>query len=221
MLLEAHHAAARKIVLAVHRDLEQLETGRNVSLDLQLQISQNLNALARELHELERLLPGERNSTIWRRKIVELQEESRSQRAALTRFTSSARQQQREAAAEERDALFERRRHNGGDQHAIAMDGLLDESKRIREADSQLDAFIGNGYAVLEALGQQRSALKGIERKVLDLANTLGVSNSVMRVIERRQLVDKAIVYGGMLLTLWLLWFVFVHLRRPAEAEAE
>ena len=65
-----------------HRDLEQLETGRNVSLDLQLQISQNLNALARELHELERLLPGERNSTIWRRKIVELQEESRSQRAA-------------------------------------------------------------------------------------------------------------------------------------------
>ena len=125
------------------------------------------------------------------------------------------------------------------------MDGLLDESKRIREADSQLDAFIGNGYAVrgapsppppgpaaprpprggcaqvLEALGQQRSALKGIERKVLDLANTLGVSNSVMRVIERRQLVDKAIVYGGILLTLWLLWFVFVHLRRPAEAEAE
>ena len=74
---------------------------------------------------------------------------------------------------------------------------------------------------MLEALGQQRSALKGIERKVLDLANTLGVSNSVMRVIERRQLVDKAIVYGGMLLTLWLLWFVFVHLRRPAEAEAE
>ena len=74
---------------------------------------------------------------------------------------------------------------------------------------------------MLEALGQQRSALKGIERKVLDLANTLGVSNSVMRVIERRQLVDKAIVYGGMLLTLWLLWFVFVHLRLPAEAEAE
>ena len=53
------------------------------------------------------------------------------------------------------------------------------------------------------------------------MANTLGVSNSVIRVIERRQLVDKAIVYGGMLLTLWLLWFVFVHLRRPAEAEAE
>ena len=58
MLLEAHHAAARKIVLAVHRDLEQLETGRNVSLDLQLQISQNLNALARELHVTQARLCG-------------------------------------------------------------------------------------------------------------------------------------------------------------------
>jgi len=36
-----------------------------------------------------------------------------------------------------------------------------------------------------------------------------------MRTIERRQLVDKFIVYGGMLLTLALLWFIFFHLRWP------
>ena len=123
MLLEAHHATARKIVMAVHRDLEQLETGRNVSLDLQLQISQNLNALARELHELERLLPGERNSTIWRRKIVELQEESRSQRAALTRFTSSARQQQREAAVLSPSARRRWRQSRPMRTHAFAAGG--------------------------------------------------------------------------------------------------
>ena len=216
MALEAHHAAARKIVLAVHRDLEQLETGRDVSLNIQSQISQHLNALARELHELERLLPteGAARRSVWRRKIVELQEESASQRAALARFTSIARQRQREA--EERSALFERRRENG-DQHTISMDNLLKENANIRQADAQLDALTSNAYAVLSSLGQQRSSLKGIERKVLDFANTLGLSNNVMRTIERRQLVDKFIIYGGMLMTLALLWFVFVHLRRPAS----
>jgi len=214
MALDAHHAAARKILLAVHRDLEQLETGRDVSLEIQSQISQHLNALARELHELELLLPGEGASrrSVWRRKIVELQEESASQRAALARFTTVARQQQREA--EERSALLERRRQNG-DQHAISMDSLLKENSNIRQADSQLDALTSNAYAVLSSLGQQRSSLKGVERKVLDFANTLGLSNNVIRTIERRQLVDKFIVYGGMLLTLALLWFVFVHMRRP------
>jgi len=80
---------------------------------------------------------------------------------------------------------------------------------------AQLDALTSNAYAVLSSLGQQRSSLKGVERKVLDFANTLGLSNNVIRTIERRQLVDKFIVYGGMLLTLALLWFVFVHMRRP------
>ena len=46
------------------------------------------------------------------------------------------------------------------------------------------------------------------------MAATLGVSNSVLKAIERRQLGDKLILYGGMLLALALLWFVFVHLRR-------
>ena len=44
--LAAHHASARKIVLAVDQQLEQLETGRDTSLQLQSEISQHLNLLA-------------------------------------------------------------------------------------------------------------------------------------------------------------------------------
>jgi len=180
MALEAHHAAARKIVLAVHRDLEQLETGRDVSLELQSQISQHLNALARELHELERLLPNEGASrrSVWRRKIVELQEESASQRAALARFTTVARQQQREA--EERSALFDRRRQNG-DQHAISMDSLLKENTGIRQADSQLDALTGNAYAALASLGQQRSSLKVRMRQKTEATFPLPIFRRALR----------------------------------------
>ena len=65
-----------------------------------------------------------------------------------------------------------------------------------------------NATAVLDQLGQQRGALKGVHKRVLDLATTLGVSNSVMKMIERRQFLDKLLVYGGMLAVLALLWFV-------------
>ena len=57
MALDAHHAAARKIVLTVNQLLEQPESGRDTSLNLQSEISQHLNALAREVQALEDLLP--------------------------------------------------------------------------------------------------------------------------------------------------------------------
>jgi|TARA_B110001469_G_C9494076_1_gene247069 Golgi SNAP receptor complex protein 2 len=73
--------------------------------------------------------------------------------------------------------------------------------------------------AVLGSLGEQRSSLKGVQRKVLDIASTLGVSNSVLRAIESRQFWDKMLVYGGMLLTLALLWLVFVRMRRDVPLD--
>ena len=84
---------------------------------------------------------------------------------------------------------------------------------------SQLDHLTGNAMAVLGSLGEQRSSLKGVQRKVLDIASTLGVSNSVIRAIESRQFWDKMLVYGGMLLTLALLWLVFVRMRRDVPLD--
>ena len=93
--------------------------------------------------------------------------------------------------------------------HAIDINGFAaHESRRLHESDSAIDGLTGNATAVLDQLGQQRGALKGVHKRVLDLATTLGVSNSVMKMIERRQFLDKLLVYGGMLAVLALLWFV-------------
>jgi uncharacterized protein YicC (UPF0701 family) len=78
---EQRHASARKIVLSVNQLLEQLESGRDTSLDLQSQISQHLNALAREVQALEALLstiPVAQRS-LWRKRVSQLQDESASQ----------------------------------------------------------------------------------------------------------------------------------------------
>ena len=62
---------------------------------------------------------------------------------------------------------------------------------------------------MLGNLNDQRGALKSVQKKVLSVANSLGVSNSVIKTIESRQFWDKVILYGGMLFTLLLLWYVF------------
>ena len=207
MALDAHHANARKLVLTVNEQLQALESGQDTSVGLQSLISQNLNALAREVQELEGLLaavaPGSRG--LWRKKITQLTDESASLRHALGKYASSRSAQQREL--EEREALLAGGR--GGGEHAIDINGFAaHESRRLHESDSAIDGLTGNATAVLDQLGQQRGALKGVHKRVLDLATTLGVSNSVMKMIERRQFLDKLLVYGGMLAVLALLWFV-------------
>ena len=207
MALDAHHANARKLVLTVNEQLQALESGQDTSVGLQSLISQNLNALAREVQELEGLLaavaPGSRG--LWRKKITQLTDESARLRHALGKYASSRSAQQREL--EEREALLAGGR--GGGEHAIDINGFAaHESRRPHESDSAIDGLTGNATAVLDQLGQQRGALKGVHKRVLDLATTLGVSNSVMKMIERRQFLDKLLVYGGMLAVLALLWFV-------------
>jgi Golgi SNAP receptor complex protein 2 len=58
-------------------------------------------------------------------------------------------------------------------------------------------------------LASQRELLKGTQRRLFDMLSTLGVSSSMIRIIERRNVVDKAIVFGGMAITtlcLYMLW---------------
>ncbi|KAL1495742.1 hypothetical protein AB1Y20_016605 [Prymnesium parvum] len=210
--MQAHHAAARKFVLTVDQLLEQLETGRDTSVALQTRISQHLNALAREVQTLEQLLPecAPAQHSLWRKKIAQLREQSSSQCAALGKFSMRVQTQQREA--EEREALLGR---GNSEQHAIMIDALA-SSQTLHRAGDQLDGLSSNAQSILWSLGYQQQSIKGVQRKVLDVANRLGVSNSVIRFIERRQLGDLALLYGGMLLTLALLWFSFVHLRQPS-----
>uniref|UniRef100_A0A7S0LMW9 Vesicle transport v-SNARE N-terminal domain-containing protein n=1 Tax=Coccolithus braarudii TaxID=221442 RepID=A0A7S0LMW9_9EUKA len=212
--IETHHTNARKVVLTVQKLLVELETGRDTSIELQTHISQHINALAREINILEELLPGEgARRPVWRKKISALQDESASQRAALSKFAARLHTKRKEQ--EERDALIQRIRGNGD--HSVCIESGLAEGKALQQVDSQLDSLTGNATSVLSALRQQSSTLKGVQKKLLDFSHTLGLSDNVMRLIESRQFWDKVIMVTGMILTLALLWYVFVHLRRPPE----
>lgn len=46
-------------------------------------------------------------------------------------------------------------------------------------------------------------------RKVLDMANILGLSNSILRVADKREAVDRLMVLGGIIVTSGFLWWMW------------
>ena len=66
----------------------------------------------------------------------------------------------------------------------------LDEHTFIQNTENRLDEFLAQGREVLDNLVDQRNMLKGTQRRLLDAANTLGLSRDVIGWIERRRLVS-------------------------------
>ncbi|KAG6879663.1 hypothetical protein C0992_013199 [Termitomyces sp. T32_za158] len=57
----------------------------------------------------------------------------------------------------------------------------LDEHSFIQNTESRLDEFLAQGREVLDNLVDQRNMLKGTQRRLLDAANTLGMSRDLLR----------------------------------------
>ncbi|KAM3921132.1 Golgi SNAP receptor complex member 2 isoform 2-T2 [Leptodactylus fuscus] len=63
-----------------------------------------------------------------------------------------------------------------------------------------------------EELMTRSYTTNGTQKKILDVANMLGLSNTVMRLIEKRAFQDKVIMIGGMLLTCVVMFLVIKYL---------
>lgn len=91
----------------------------------------------------------------------------------------------------------------GGDNPYSAREGhALREHSFIQNTEQQLDAFIAQGREVWGNLTEQRDILKGTQRRLLDAANTLGLSRTVINAVERRSTQDNVIFACGCIFTL-------------------
>lgn len=125
---------------------------------------------------------------------------------------------------------------------SVAIDNLYQESNSLDRSNRAAQNIHEMGSSILSSLGQQNELIKvhtsahclggggggddeqyltplcfafiqSAHRKLLDVGNTLGLSRSVMRMIENRQNLDKMLVYGGMLLTLLFLFALLYYFR--------
>jgi hypothetical protein len=75
-----------------------------------------------------------------------------------------------------------------------------------------IDLFIYRFFLLLKDLNSLYKILSLVQkehRKALDVLNTVGLSNSVLKLIERRHRVDNWIKYAGMILTLVIMFIIW------------
>ena len=72
--------------------------------------------------------------------------------------------------------------------------------------------MLRSGAGILESLRDQRTTLKNAKRRIIDIANTLGLSNTTMRLIEKRAREDKFVLFGGIFITLVVILLVILYL---------
>ena len=69
--------------------------------------------------------------------------------------------------------------------------------------------FTPTFHVVVPSLKDQRSRMQGVRNLVLGMASSVGVSNATMRVIEKREVMDKILVGICMAFITALLYFLY------------
>jgi len=84
------------------------------------------------------------------------------------------------------------------------------EGGTLHRSNRMIGEYLRTGIETLAELQDQRSRLKGVQKKVLDIVNYLGISNTTMKAVADRDFWDAKIAYGGMvsvvLLVVYLWW---------------
>lgn len=84
---------------------------------------------------------------------------------------------------------------------------------RIDGFHIQVDELLDTGTNVLSQLRTQRETFRSFDDRLRTIVSNLGMSSTVMRLIERRSYTDKLILFGGMLLfTIFMVVVYFYYL---------
>nr|CAG4641293.1 EOG090X0GIP [Eulimnadia texana] len=94
------------------------------------------------------------------------------------------------------ELMSQKFRPNSQKDTLLQIDHALQHNSSLMNIHRGIDDILDTGVAVLDSLRSQRYTMKNTQRRILDLANTLGLSNTVMRLIERRTTQDKYLFYG-------------------------
>jgi len=152
------------------------------------------------------------NKVMWERRCNNLDDDVRAIQQSMEKHCGQFSKRQKEE--DDRKALFgdgDRSKAGGG--AGDDTQGLIKERNALTQAGEMLDDILGQGKGTLGQLVGQNKVLKVARKKLLDAANVMGVSASLVSVIDRRQTTDKWLVYGGMALTLFVLFSLWYLLR--------
>ncbi|KAG0039539.1 protein transport protein bos1 [Podila clonocystis] len=212
---------ALKQVNTLQRDLDKFQSGEDTSIALQGSIAAIVNAFKRSIDDYE---------TMAKKEMIDAKREKAFARVSKFRddydnfnktFAQLKSREEQASHTRNRAQLLERRQSRAPVEHpyqAPSSSPYLQQAHAYRERDfaqrtgMQLDDMLHQGKAALDDLFHQRNKLKSTQRKILDAANTLGLSRNVIQYIERRSAEDKWIFYVGVCITLLAMWAIVHYL---------
>lgn len=87
------------------------------------------------------------------------------------------------------------------------------EEEQVHSFHIQVDELLDTGTNVLSQLREQRESFRSFDDRFRSIASNLGMSSTVMRLIERRSYTDKLILFGCMIVfTVFMLAVYFYYL---------
>lgn len=123
------------------------------------------------------------------------------------------RKQQRDEAERQRDLLLRRKfTSNNVDANGathINLDHSLQFSQQLDSAHTHVDRTLEQANQAYTNLRNQGLNLKNIHKKMISLGNTLGLSSTVINSIERRLKSDWWLLFGGMIVTLIIMFVLY------------
>ncbi|XP_023949091.1 probable Golgi SNAP receptor complex member 2 [Bicyclus anynana] len=141
-------------------------------------------------------------------RVDQLKYDNKHIQASLNNAASKRRRREQEKI--EREQLLSRR--FGHDHTEITVDYLGQEQSSLQNSHRNVDEMLHTGSNILQTLRYNRDTLKGAHKRLIDLANTLGLSNATISLIERRVSQDKYVLFGGMLVTLTVIVLVIIYI---------
>lgn len=118
--------------------------------------------------------------------------------------------QRREIELNERELLLNQR-FRPNNETSIDIDYSLQHHSSMTNAHHGVDEMLDTGNNVMNSLRSQRDILKGAHKRIMDIGNTLGLSNHTMKLIERRIKEDKYVLFIGMAVTIFTILLVIYY----------
>jgi Golgi SNAP receptor complex protein 2 len=211
--MEPLYLQTNQLVQGTQQCFEKLENAGDANSDaIEREIQARIDTITSNCERLEILVYKESLSrrTNGKLRINQLKYYRIHLQAALDTYRN--RKYQRLQEEREREALLNLQfQPNSSQETSILMDHGQKHHTSLQNANRGVDDLLQSGVGILENLRDQRVTLKGAHRRLYDIANTLGLSNTAMRLIERRAYQDKFILFGGMLFTLIVIVLIVFY----------
>ena len=211
--IEENFKSGKKMLMSIKGQMERLEEEGGVGVENQMEIAL-LDSLNEELEKFSKLI-NEIDKYVERQKH---DPKYRNWKVLLQRFVDDYRHFKdvvtKHNHALQRETLLKREsmKRLYANESSAELDSLYRTNRSLDYANEAAQTTIKMGMAISGALDEHNEIIKSIHRRILDVGNTLGLSKSLMKMIDNRQFVDKLITYGGMifiLLVIFLVWYFY------------